>query len=479
MSRLLRRALSFGLAFIGACGLVPAVAGAGEWTTYHHDNLRSGDAAIKGTFTKIPTPRWSWSVPGSQGLGARDLYSEPLIAKGLVIVTSDSNWIYALRVEDGSLAWKVQVGPPEVPKSSVCGDVQTASQPTIGITSTPVIDEARNEIYAVAAIGTGAGAHTPVRHLFGVDLTTGTVEFDRAVEPQPTPNPYLLQRPGLAETSDGKIIIGFGGNDGDCGDYHGWIESVAGSGTRPPVDRYEVSPDGWGGAVWMGGGAPTIAPDGSILVADGNGEETNCSGGTPPAYDHSDAVLRLSESMTLDDFFAPGTWLYDNCNDLDLGSGQPQLLSSGLVLQIGKTHLGYILDESSLGHIVSSPTTFAVCPGGIEAGGAAVISQSSTSSTLAVPCTDGIQSVTVTKGTPSTGTVNWQSSATGPPILVGGKLVSLSNDTLSLIDPATGNVLDQSYIGNMNNHFETAAAGDGILVAAGSRRVVAYAPNAP
>ena len=131
-----------------------------------------------------------------QGLGARDLYSEPLVAKGLVIVTSDSNWIYALRVSDGSLAWQVQVGPPEVPRKSVCGDVQTANQPTIGITSTPVIDETRNEIYAVAAIGTGAGAHTPVRHLFGVDLTTGAVEFDRAVEPQPTPNPYLLQRPG-------------------------------------------------------------------------------------------------------------------------------------------------------------------------------------------------------------------------------------------------------------------------------------------
>ena len=197
----------------------------------------------------------------------------------------------------------------------------------------------------------------------------------------------------------------------------------------------------------MGGGAPTVAPDGSILVADGNGISQNCPGGPGPTYDHSDAVLRLSPTMQLDDFFAPATWNADNCNDLDLGSGQPQLLSSGLILQIGKTHLGYILDESNLGHIVSSPTTFAVCPGGIEAGGAAVISQSSTSSTLAVPCTDGIQSVTVTKGTPSTGSVNWQSHATGPPIFVGGKLVSLSNGTLNLIDPSTGNVIDSTYIG--------------------------------
>jgi outer membrane protein assembly factor BamB len=470
-----------GLALIGASALVPAVAGAGDWTTYHHDALRSGDATIKGTFSSIRAPRWSWSVPSSQGLGARDLYSEPLIAKGLVIVTSDSNWIYALRATDGSLAWEVQVGPPEYPRKSVCGDVQTTNQPTIGITSTPVIDESRNEIYVVAAIGTGTGERDPIRHLFGVDLTTGAVEFDRVVEPQVTSNQYLLQRAGLAESASGQIIIGFGGNDGDCGNYHGWIESVAGSGTNLVVHRYEVSPNGWAGAVWMGGGAPTIAPDSSILVADGNGNNAGCPDGPAPTYDHSDALLRLSSTMKLKDYFAPGSWYDDNCNDLDLGSGAPQLLSSGLILQIGKTHLGYILNESGLGHIVSTPTTFAVCNGKyeIDAGGAAVISQSLTSSTLAVPCTGGIESVTVTKGTPPTGTVNWTSNATGPPIFVGGKLVSISYGNLTLIDPTSGKVIDPTSIGNVNNHFETPAAGDGILVAAGSRRVVAYAPTGP
>ena len=42
---------------------------------------------------------------------------------------------------------------------------------------------------------------------------------------------FLLQRTGLA-ISKGRVIFGYGGNDGDCGNYHGWVTSVPESRTR-------------------------------------------------------------------------------------------------------------------------------------------------------------------------------------------------------------------------------------------------------
>ena len=471
----------------GLCVVMAApLAGAkpADWITYHHDDQRTSDAVMAPgkTFTSLK-PAWTWHIP--QGVSAQTLYGEPLVAGGVVYVASNSNWVYALSASSGKLLWEQRVGPPEHSEGNgVCGDIT----PYLGIVSTPVIDLARQEIFVVAAIATDADHRTPTRTLFGLNLKTGAVELSRNVEPQPaSPNSYLLQRVALAEV-DNQIVIGYGGNDGDCGNYHGWLVSTAADNSSTGVHKYKVSSiaisGDTGGAIWMGGGAPTIDSSGNLLVASGNNDwGRDCPSGTGAAYDESDSVLSLSPTMSLLDYFEPSSFGYDNCHDLDLGSGAPQLLQSGLLLQIGKTHTGYLLHASNLGHAAAPAGSFTVCSGGQDNGAAAIISQTSTQSVLAVPCSSGLQKVTVSSSPTISGTVNWTSHSTGPPILAEGKLFAIqpstSNATLAEIDPSSGTFVLQRFIGPVMNHFATPAAGDGLLVVAASGEVFAFRPTGP
>jgi outer membrane protein assembly factor BamB len=480
-----RRLVSLGasLVLLATGGVLsgPSLAGAAttEWPTYHHDALRTGDAALPGTLTTLATT-WQWNVP--QPLQDQNLYAEPLIADGLVIVTSESNWVYAISATTGQLAWSTNLGHPEFPASGVCGNVQTPDQPSIGITSTPVIDPQRGELFVVAAIGTGAGYHDPVRQLFGLNLLTGATALNRNVEPGGASDSYQLQRAALAE-DQGNIIIGFGGNAGDCGSYHGWLESVSASSTSTPIARFEVDsgPGQNQGAIWMGGAAPTVDAAGHIFVATGNG--SSCSPTSP--YDGSDSVLELSVSMKVVGRFAPPSFRSDNCNDRDLGSGAPQLMNSGALLQIGKTHRGYLLRPPSLGGVGARPSTVSVCPGGQANGGDAVVTQTSSKAVVAIPCSGGLQEVAVTAvGSAMTGMVRWTSSAaTGPPIMAAGSLIGIvpgrGGGTLDVLNPRNGSVRLTRSIGPVTNHFDTPAAGEGLLIVASAGSVYAIAPTAP
>ena len=56
------------------------------------------------------------------------------------------------------------------------------------------------------------------------------------------------------------------------------------------------------------------------------------------AYDNSDAVLELSPSLQLLQFFAPVTWPANSAQDLDM-STVPVLLPSGQVVLAGKSRI--------------------------------------------------------------------------------------------------------------------------------------------
>ena len=95
--------------------------------------------------------------------------------------------------------------------------------PVVGVTSTPVIDPpaTRCSWWRSNPSSEGGASH----HLVGLDLHTGKRLLDQVVDPPGTISLTQLQRPGLA-LDEGRVVIGFGGNDGDCGDYHGWVVSA-------------------------------------------------------------------------------------------------------------------------------------------------------------------------------------------------------------------------------------------------------------
>ena len=151
-------------------------------------------------------------------------------------------------------------------------------------------------------------------------MYTGATVLDEVIDPATSvvANPaYELQRASLA-LDDGRVIIGFGGNSGDCGQYHGLVVSAPENGSPPST--FVVAAAYNQGAVWMGGAAPAIDDAGDVWVATGN------SSAPANSYDYSDGVVKLSPTMQVLDYFAPSTWHQDNSIDADLGSESPALL---------------------------------------------------------------------------------------------------------------------------------------------------------
>ena len=421
-----------------------------EWTTFDHDPLRSGVDTSGNSFSPA---RPAWTSPTLDG----QLYGQPLVAGGRVFAATENDTVYALAADTGQVLWSSHLGTPLNPSTvpGLCGNIH----PTVGITGTPVIDTARAEIFVVATLASGGNA---VHHLVGLDLYTGAVLLDEPVDPPGADPAFQLQRVSLALTA-GRVIIGFGGNSGDCTPYHGLVVSAPESGGAPATYTVANLPGDGQGAVWMGGAAPSIDGNGNVWVATGNSLFHSSS----DSYDESDSVLELTPTMQLLQSFAPTAWYSDNNVDADLGSGAPALLPNGLVFEVGKSTAGYVLSQSHLGGVGGQ---VAVNPGFcFSDGGSADLG-----GTLFVPCSNGVQRVTVTTGPP---TATWTSAAPaakGSPIVAGGLVWSIGGGELYALDAATGAVAQSFAIGSSSSSFPSPSAADGLVLAPSSTQIHAF-----
>jgi hypothetical protein len=331
----------------------------------------------------------------------------------------------------------------------------------VGITGTPVIDPARNEIFMVAdELVNGSPQHK----LVGLSTSTGALELSVRVDPPGSDPNALLQRTGLNLDGD-HVVFGMGGNDGDCSTYQGRVISVAATGSAPVVFTVDSRAGDSQGAVWMGGGAPAIDAHGDVWVSVGNGSVYSSS----QPYDDSDSALELTSSMRLRQFFAPTVWPQDNAADFDM-STVPVLLSDGQVILAGKSPRTYLLNGAHLGGIGHPEAiTTGVCGNDID-GGSAVVG-----TTVYLPCVNGPVAVRVTKS-PASLRVLWNAKVGGgPPIYAAGLVWTIGQDGILFgLNPATGAVRQQASIGAVANHFPTPSVGDSLLLAPSANRVVAF-----
>lgn len=382
----------------------PATGGTPLWAGYHSDRRRT--ASVSGT---APDPaRRAWSV----GLGST-VYGEPVALGDAVIVGTESDEVVALDRATGHRLWSYRLGSPltNVTERAGCGDIDP-----LGITSTLAIDARRGEVFAVGEVVDSQGA---VHHrLVGLSVASGHPLLNEYVDP-PLPagesSIQLLQRAGLA-VGNGRVYIGYGGNDGDCGSYHGWL--VGASETRPgDLTGFEVARDGEGGAIWLSGGAPAIGSDGSVYVTTGNANPF------PPGTDrleYTESVVKLSPTLrvlaSFKDRAAGG--------DEDLATGNPVLLAGGLVFAVGKTDTGYLLRASDLSRVALVRGVCGSDPDGGPAYDAAT-------ERLFVPCRGGgIQVIDV--GTRMLGPR--LAGANGAPIVVGSTLWAANYPTGGLTE---------------------------------------------
>ncbi len=436
---------------------LPAASGAATtaaWTTYRHDMQRSG---IDPDSTSPDAPKQVWQTGSLDG----PIYGSPLVFGSRVYVATENDTVYGLDLATGAVVWRQHLATPVGLNGLPCGNID----PTVGITGTPVIDPATRRIYVVADTWDGSDKLSIAHELYGLSVDTGAIAAGMPihVDPPGSHPDYQLQRPGLALDA-GRIVIGYGGNSGDCGEheglYHGWVVSVPETGGA--LKTFEVSSGSGGGAVWGAGNGLPVDASGAVWAATGNSPG--------PPLDNQESVVRLGIDMgaPLDHWAAPN-WLTLDYNDTDLASSEPILLPGGLVFQIGKEGVGYLLDGANLA--AGPHDQGSVCDGGSYGGGIVL------NGVIYVTCTDGIRAMSLdVAGKTFTPLPGWNvtGGAVGPPIVAGGLIWSagFNDGTLYGLDPGTGKVAFSKDLGTFN-HFATPAAGAGLLFVANGDQVTA------
>jgi len=395
-------------------GRYPAAA----WPTYGRDFARSGVAA--GVAAPGPlTVSWRVHLDGA-------VYGQPLLIGNLVIAATENGSIYGLDQATGKVAWRTHIGTP-VPLSDLpCGNIDP-----LGITGTPVYNPASGLVYAVAET---SGYH---HVLVGVSVRDGSIQVERDIRTPDDQPRYDQQRPALT-IGAGRVYVAFGGLAGDCGPYRGSVVGIPLSGAGPMISY--VVPTPREGAVWATGG-PVTGPDGTMYVSVGNGSGTS--------FDDSDSVTALSPGLRRTGVFAPSTWRHDNDNDLDLGSTQPTLLPSGLLLADGKSGTAYLVKAAHLGGVGGQVAQAEVCP----AYGQAAVQ----GSVVYEPCEQGGLAAVDTAGNRIS--VRWRgpTSAWGSPVLGGGAVwvTDWKTGTLYELDQATGATRDSLGLDTRLPHFSS------------------------
>jgi chitodextrinase len=342
--------------------------------TFHNDNLRSGvnsgetiltptnvNAAQFGKLFSYPIDGWAFASPlyvANVNIPNQGLHN-------VVIVATEHNSVYAFDADGRSSSplWQVsflRTGVTTVPCADVgeCGDIPNE----IGITSTPVIDQATGTLYLVAK--TKEGSSTYVQRLHALDITTGAEKFGGPVVIQASVtgngtgavngnlafNPLREnQRPALV-LNNGVIYAAFSSH-GDQTPWHGWVIGYNAT-TLARTIAWCVSPNGYGGGIWQSGSGPAADASGSIFFTTGNGNFNANTGGT----DFGDTLVKLGPTGTVVDYFTP----YDQATmeqfNLELSSGGPVLLidqagpTPHRLVAAGKTGTVYVVNRDNMGH---------------------------------------------------------------------------------------------------------------------------------
>ena len=180
-----------------------------QWDTYHLNVARTGDDTGEPSFMHLAQAWLSASLDGV-------VYAEPLIDGNNVIVATENDSVYDFNAISGRMVWRTHIGMPRT-TSFPCGDIRP-----LGITGTPVIDE--GSLFVLAEVENTRGTYR--FHLARLNPLTGTLQYNGDVTPHGMNTNTEQQRSALT-VSDGHVVITWGGLDGDCGSYHGYIETVS------------------------------------------------------------------------------------------------------------------------------------------------------------------------------------------------------------------------------------------------------------
>ena len=270
-----------------------------------------------------------------------EVYAQPLYVQNLsisngvhnvVFVCTESNSVYAFDADaPGVTYWHTNFGTAYSPSS--CGDLS----PYVGITSTPVIDLNSGTIYVECKLVSGN------HQLHALSLSTGTEKFGGPVTLAATGFDSSIehQRAGLLLLSN-VVYLAFASHC-DQNAYHGFILGYNATNLTLQY-TFNTTPSGSEGGIWSCGMAPAADTNGNIYVITGNGTFDG-------ANNWSMSILKLSSSLTVEDYTTPTNWSSLSSADLDLGSGGAVLIPPHYIVGIGKDTNLFLANINNMGHV--------------------------------------------------------------------------------------------------------------------------------
>jgi len=258
--------------------------------------------------------------------------------KGLFFAVTSGNDVFALDETTGATVWTKNLGTAPTTTGQSCGDISP-----IGIISTPVIDEKARTIYLAGAIGDTTGITAHQIHALSVDDGSERAGWPVDVSTISSAGVTFTASPQNQRSAlslvNGILYVAYGGHNGDCGTYRGWVMAVD---TAKPTSRGAfVTGGARGEAIWAAGG---MASDGNgVFAATGN----NLAGATTHA--DSEEIVRVTglgavDRSTTASVFYPASWQAMDSADADMSSSSPVYLASPspMVAAVSKISLAYL-----------------------------------------------------------------------------------------------------------------------------------------
>ena len=322
----------------------------------HHKNGTRDGVYTDPVFTKTAAAT-THVLTGFMGTVSTQVYAQPLYVengpggKEAFIVATESDHVTAYDATTGATLWDqgpTLFGTQATTSSLPCGQIK----PSLGITGTPFIDYSSGQgVIYFDAMTTPDGNMTFKHLVYAVKVADGTILPNWPVDVTaklPTFDSAHQNQRGALQLVKGVLYVAYGGHDGDCPPYFGWVIGF-------PVANPQ-SPTGWHttgakGGIWGPGALPTDGT--SVFPITGN---TAVSGNT---WGGGEAVFRLGAGPTFSgktaDYYAPSNWKDMDNKDQDLGGASnvvfdmPAAPTPHLVLVGGKDSNLYLLNRDNLG----------------------------------------------------------------------------------------------------------------------------------
>jgi len=377
--------------------------------TYHNDNSRTGQNLNETILTTANVNQTMFGKLGSMPVdGLVD--AEPLYVGGLTIngathnvvfVATENDSVYAFDADTFTQLWHNPLlnGTGESPSDDHgCGQVE----PTIGITSTPVIDLNAGPNGTIFVVAMSKNGGTYFQRLHALDITTGNDLMAATTVAATAPgngtgssggtqtfDPASYEERAALLLSNGVIYTTWTSHC-DAAPYNSWVIAYGESSLQRAavldLTANGATQGGQEGGIWMAGDGPAADSGGFIYFLVGNGTfDTSLAGGFPNKQDYGNCFMKLSTSgnnLSVADYFAmdngQGNAETESSGDTDLGSGGEMLLpdlkdaqgnTHHLAVGAGKDSNLYVVNRDNMGKFSSNDGAIYQELGGALSGG--------------------------------------------------------------------------------------------------------------